>query len=357
MAPPYPTAIIPLVPPAASNAMLRRYRLAAQRLAPESAASGPAEAAAAVCGVQAQDPRAAALALRSRVPGLDRADIEEAGLVRTWTVRGTVHLIPSEDRPWLHALCGPRFRRQFEGSIVRRSTLADAEAVLPYALEILAGGPIDRASLLGELAARGNPDLGLAFNVLLPWIASQGLLVGTPDGGYLAATPPPPVAEDDALATMARRYLEGYGPAGAEDLAAWSGLPLRAARRGLEAIGPLEEVGELVALPGTLESQPPPAPTRLLAAFDTAMLGWRRRAPLLRGEHERLLLPGGGMIRPTVLVAGAVAGTWRLAGAGRRRRLEIAWFGRPSGGRALAAEADDLARFLGIDAVQFPQRG
>jgi len=338
------------VPRKLSDPLLRRHRLAAQRLAPEMAASTALEAAAAVCGVQAQDPRAAGLALRSRVPGLERADVEDAELVRTWTVRGTVHLIPAADRDWLHAVCAARFRRQFEGSISRRASLADANALLPDALDILAAGPVDRAALLTELAARGNPDLGLAFNVLVPWIATQGLALGLPDGRYRAADPPPALDEDEALATMARRYLAGYGPASAADLAAWSGLPLGAARRGLDAIGPLEPAGELLALPGALEGPLPPAPPpRLLAAFDTTMLGWRRRTPLVPAAHDRRVNAGAGMVRATVLVRGAVAGTWRLAGGGRRRAIEVDWFGRPAAARALDAEARDVARFLGID--------
>ena len=48
-------------------------RLAAQRLTPATAAADARAAARAVVGVQAQDVRAAALALRSRVPGLRRA--------------------------------------------------------------------------------------------------------------------------------------------------------------------------------------------------------------------------------------------------------------------------------------------
>jgi hypothetical protein len=335
---------------ALTASLLRRYRLAAQRLAPETAAPDALAAAAAVCGIQAQDPRAAGLALRSRVPGLERADVDRADLVRTWTVRGTAHLIPAADRGWLHALCAARFRRQFEGSISRRASLADANALLPDAVDILAAGPVDRAALLGELAARGNPDLGLAFNVLVPWIATQGLVLGLADGRYRAADPPPAVDEDEALATMARRYLAGYGPASAADLAAWSGLPLGAARRGLDAIGPLERAGELLALPGALEKPPPRVPPpRLLAAFDTTMLGWRGRAPLVAAAHDRQVNAGAGMVRATVLVRGAVAGTWRLAGGGRRRAIEVDWFGRRASARALDAEARDVGRFLGID--------
>jgi hypothetical protein len=77
---------------------LRAGRLAAQRLTPATACRSAEEAALAVIGVQAQDLRAAALALRSRVPGLTRSAVRAAPLLRTWTVRGTVHLIAASDR-------------------------------------------------------------------------------------------------------------------------------------------------------------------------------------------------------------------------------------------------------------------
>jgi len=64
---------------------LRRLRLAAQRLTPATAAADVTAAARAVVGVQAQDVRAAGLALRSRVPGLRRADVDGSGLIRTCT--------------------------------------------------------------------------------------------------------------------------------------------------------------------------------------------------------------------------------------------------------------------------------
>ena len=183
----------------------------------------------------------------------------------------------------------------------------------------------------------------------------QGLVVGLPDGRLRAAEPPPRVEPDEALATMARRYLAGYGPASAADLAAWSGLPLGAARRGLDAIGAQHDGGDLRALPGALDRDPPAAPpARLLAAFDTTMLGWRSRGLLLGGRNAARLLPGSGMVRATVLARGLVTGTWRLTGSGRRREIEIEWFGRRAARRHLEAEARDIARFLGVEAALAP---
>jgi len=212
-----------------------------------------------VVGVQAQDPRAAGLALRSRVPGLRRADVDGSGLVRTWTVRGTAHLVDPPDLPWLQAAV--------------------------------------------------DPDL--------------------------------------ALVTLAQRYLAGYGPAAAADLASWSGLPLSTARRALATLDHTEAAGELLALPGTLDAEPQAPAALLLAAFDTVMLGYRTREPMVAAGDDRHILPGGGMLRPAVLIDGLAAATWGLSTQGRRRTVAIRWFGRPAESAELHAEQFSVEKFLG----------
>jgi len=234
--------------------------------------------------------RAAGLALRSRVPGLRRAGVDDSGLIRMWTARGTVHLIDPADWPWLHAALGARNRARFDAAMRQRGDYDAAAGMLDDLVAVLRERPLDRAGLLRELDARGHPGLGQrSVNVLMPWTAAQGLVAGLPDGRYRAAEPPPPAVDAElALATLARRYLAGYGPAGAADLASWSGLPLGTARRALAAAGPTERAGELLALPGTLDAAPPPAPPALLlAAFDTAMLGYRSREPLVAAADDR----------------------------------------------------------------------
>ena len=330
---------------------LRRLRLAAQRLTPETAAADAAAAARAVVGVQAQDVRAAGLALRSRVPGLRRADVDRSGLVRTWTVRGTAHLIDPSDLPWLHAVVGARNRVWFDASMRKRGDHAVAVGMLDDIVALLAERPLDRPGLLRELAARGHQALNQrSINVLMPWVAAQGLVLGLPDGRYRAAPPPPAVDADQALATLARRYLAGYGPAGAADLASWSGLPLNTARRAMAALEHTETAGDLLALPGTLDAPTPAAPPALLlAAFDTTMLGYRTREPLVAAGDDRRILPGGGMLRPVVMIDGRAAGSWALTAkgsTGKRRTVTIEWFRRPAESADLRAEQLSVERFV-----------
>lgn len=339
--------------PAITAAKLLRLRLAAQRLTKATAAASAEEAAAAVCGIQAQDVRAAGLAVRSRVPGIERAEIDaDASLLRTWTVRGTVHLIAAADRPWLHALTAERNRRYYESLIDKRGALDAANAALPAMVSMLEeGAPLKRAELLAGLEERGLPSLGpRAVNVIMPWACVAGPIVGLSDGRFRLADAPAAVDEDQALATLARRYLAGYGPATEADLAKWSGLPLTSCRRALDAAAELERAGHLLALPGTLDSDPPEPPrAALLAAFDTSMLGWESREPIVRAVHDRHVLPGGGIVRAVALARGLAAATWRLEGSGRRRRLLLERFGRGPAKRALAAEAADVARFLSVE--------
>ena len=84
------------------------------------------------------------------------------------------------------------------------------------------------------------------------------------------------------------------------------------------------------------------------------MLGWASRDLLLASENAKRLLPGSGIVKATVVAGGKVTGTWRLAGSGPRRTLEIDWFDRQASKRGVAAEARDVARFLATD-VNVPE--
>jgi hypothetical protein len=313
---------------------LRRARLAAQRLTPATACSSAEEAARAVIGVQAQDLRAAALALRSRVPGLTRGALRAATLVRTWTVRGTVHLISASDRPWLHALLAERNARMFGARFERFGIVKEINAMRGDVVELCAQQPRDRVSLLRALVERGHPSLEQGpINTFVPWLSTQGLIVTDIDGLLHAADPPPVVDRDEALTILGARYCAGYGPCDATDLAKWSSLPITWARRALEAAGPQDR--------DAWPTDGPP-PCLMLAAFDTLMLGHRTREPFVAAEHDHHVLKGGGILKPIVLTRGVATGSWAI----KKGRPETAWFGRAASNAALASESTDIERFL-----------
>ena len=93
------------------RAALRRARAAAQLLHRPRAA-GVAEVVGRLLAVQAQDLRAARLALRARTTGLAAADVDaaltdERSVVVAWLMRGTLHLVGRDDYPWLLGLTAP----------------------------------------------------------------------------------------------------------------------------------------------------------------------------------------------------------------------------------------------------------
>jgi hypothetical protein len=374
-------------PPRLGDDRLRRLRMRAQRLT----GGRPREVAGvvrAVLGLQAQDTPASRLAVRPRSTGLDEAAVRRAcnqdrPVVRTWAMRGTLHLVAAEDAGWLVALLGPVFAAAGRR---RRLQLGLDDGLCERTLEalpaVLAAGPLSRDDLVRGLAAEGirvDPS-GQAPAHLVGYAALRGLVCRGPDldgdqASYVLLEdwvgPGRAVGRaldpDDALAELARRYLAGHGPAGPADLAAWSGLPVGRARRAFELVGhELREVeggGRRLWTPagaGTSRSRAGEPVVRLLGRFDDYLLGWRDRDLVLDPRFARQI-QAGGWIHPALVVDGRVAGTWRARRAGGRLDVTVAPFsGRlPRGTRpALEAEAADLGRFLGVEArlVDDPQR-
>jgi len=331
-------------------------RLTAQLLAGPTARD-PIAVAERLLAIQAQDLRGAGLAVRARsdrlsVADIDRALTEHRSLVVTWLNRGTLHLVRTEDYPWLQALSAPRLRA---GNVRRLSQEGVSSAAADRGVAVIERhlakeGPLDRDRLRDLVAAAGVRTQGQAFVHLLALASIRGLIVRGPMAGsnhafvlvrdWLGESVP--VDRDVALAELARRYLAGHGPADDQDLARWSGLPLRDARAGLEAIASeLQDRAGLVDLKRRDPAGRLPEP-RLLGSFEPVLLGWRSRELLLRDAESFVV--SGGVFRAFALVRGRAVATWRLSG----ERLELKPFARlaPPDCEALKTDASDVARFL-----------
>lgn len=309
--------------------------------------------------IQGQDQRGARLAIRARSAGLSAADVdyalsEERSLLITWLNRGTLHLVRSEDYPWLQALTTPPL---VSGSTRRLRGYGITANQAERALDVIAGalaedGPLTRAALGERLRGAGIPTAGQVLVELLMLACLRGLTVRGPMLGkehayalvhdWLGASRP--VNREQALAGLARRYLAGHGPAGERDLAKWAGLPLRDARAGLSAIA-----SELTQRPdGLLElaGAPPPdelPPPRLLGAFDPLLLGYCSREQIL-GDH-RSIITTNGIFRPFALVGARAVATWRMP-AGKVIVEPLSKLSRPVSA-ALEREAQAVIDFLG----------
>jgi hypothetical protein len=346
-------------------------RMRAQGLA-GTPAGDVADAVRRAAGLQAQDTGAARLAVRARSGGLDEAAVVRAcntdrTVVRSWLMRGTLHMVPSEDLRWLTALLGPSVitagRRRRDQLGLTDAVCARAMAVLP---EVLDGGPLSRADLVAGLIGRGvaiDP-AGQAPAHLVVYAAASGLICRGPDldgepayvlvDDWLGAVPAQQPAEP--MGELARRYMAAFGPAGAADFAHWAGIGLGPARRAAMSVA-----GDLVEM--TLDGEPAwvtslstvdatgPA-VRLLPAFDTYLLGYRSRATYLADRYARRIYAGGGWLHPAVVVDGRIAGTWRQERRTDGVVVTVETFGRQPRGfaEALARDVTDLGRFQGSPA-------
>jgi Winged helix DNA-binding domain len=334
----------------------------AERFASQALAGGPLRDPVAVAerllAVQGQDPRGFRLAVRGRTEGLTVADVERAldddrTLLVTWLNRGTLHLVRSEDYPWLQALTTPPLLTS-SARRLRQERVSEAEAdraVATIERTLAEEGPLIRRQLRERLDTAGVRTEGQAMLHLLFLAALRGVLVRGPMAGKQHAYvlvrdwlgEPEPVDRDRALAELARRYLVGHQPAGDRDLAKWAGLPLRDARAGLAAIASELEEGDgglvrLAKRPPTAEIPPP----RLLGAFDPVLLGWRAREPIL-GRHEPRVVTGG-LFRPFALADGRAVAGWKWA----RDEVTVDPYERLPAKHATALKDDaaDVARFL-----------
>lgn len=320
-----------------------RARRLARSLLLEPAGSA-VEAARATCGIQAQLQVAAEIGLGLR-SGATQADVrralwEERTLVRTWTLRGTLHLHPADELGlWTAAATGlaetglaparrtkllAAFADALDGRALLREELAHevAARVGEWAREPLASG---WAYLVGDAVRAGILCSGPPRGTRVVFVRADQWL-----GGVRAWD------EREALREAARRFLRAYGPVAARSLA-YVGVRGAAAQRALleelhEELVPVDVEGTAMWLHADDADVPEPGPSvRLVPQWDCYPLGFR--------EHDRLFAPGakelywdtrwkrsGRYETPVqfanVLVDGAVAGTWQRRVRGGRLEVE-----------------------------------
>ncbi|PJJ71990.1 winged helix DNA-binding protein [Diaminobutyricimonas aerilata] len=349
---------------------ITRWRLRAQLLHPTSA-SDPVDAVRHLLALQGQDHGGVLLSAALRAPGSSTAAVsaalESGRLIRSWPLRGTLHLLSPDDVAWMLDLTGDREVRASATIHAQRglddAVLAAAERVI---LAELAGGARTRPELFAALERAGIDPAGQRGYNILVWLAlRQRLVVAAPSGkqqsfrAFEHAVPDPRRLErDDALGELARRYFRGHGPATERDLAHWSGLPLTDVRRGIAVAGDtltrlaIDDTEYLIA-PDVLDVVDPAPPVLLLPGFDEYLLGYADRSAALDPAHADAVVPGrNGMFRATVVRDGRVVALWRRreTRAGFTIEVEPLPGARQPASRALAASVDALGRALGAPA-------
>jgi len=318
-------------------------RLRAARLESHGLRGGLDTVAAAVRrlgAVQAQDFTAAKWVLGARVPGSVAADVDAAiearEVVRSWPLRGTLHLLPTERLRPILAITGPR---ELQRAATRHRQLELDEATYRAARAIaereLAGGASrSREELQTAWEAAGIATTGQRGYHLIWWLANDAVLCWGPIEGRgqrivlldeWAPTSATSFERDETLAELFLAYIAGHGPATVRDFAWWSGLTLGDARTARAAVGEavtsFDEQRLVVTDAGwpADPDAPTPRPQRglALAAFDEYFLGYTDRSAVCDPVFAARVIPGGnGVFQPILVSGGRVVGTWKR-GQGR----------------------------------------
>ena len=338
-----------------------------------------------ICGLHAQVASSATLSLAARVRDVDestleRACWEERSLVKTWAVRGTLHLLPADEYPVWQAFVDAY--RGYETASWRNYfgfTEVELEQVLAAITDALDGRQLTREALAADVARRtGADELGEKlednWGATLKPAASQGrLCYAKPDGGTVRFARPDqwlgpwePVDTETAVAELTRRYLAAYGPVTREQYARWAGISDAMAGRRIEALGEDVSIVELddggrawlltedVEAVAAIDTSTDTGAVRLLPRFDPFVVGGPRDEPaVIPPDHEGDVFQSNGWIAAVLVADGRVAGVWDHDRTGDELSITVEPFValEPWVRDAAHEEGEVVAAALGADVI------
>ncbi len=305
-------------------------------------------------GLQAQYAPSMYIGLWSRLEGLERdavtRGLERRSIVQGSMMRATIHLVSKRDY-WPFVVGIRRAQREWWLRTHGRGVTAREIAANDRKVRRgLSGSTVSRAELEALLGKRlGQAPFWVDLVRVPPsgtWERRRADLYALAEDWVGAES----ASEDEGIELLVRRYLGGFGPAPANDIADWAGLKITAIRPVLERLELRrfqdEQGKELLDLPrAPLPAPETPAPVRFLPVWDATLLVHARRTQILPERYRaRVFNTKTPHSVNTFLVDGQVAGTWRY----EKKRIKLAPFGRLQQAvrKELDEEAERLALFL-----------
>lgn len=358
-----------------SDRTLNRTTLRRQLLL-ERVAMDPVAAVDHLVGMQAQVPNDPYTALWSRLAPFDPSMLGDAlldrRLVRTWTLRGTIHLVSAADclgtrslfQPVLDAdMANHRDAAPALAGVELQPVLAHAESLLGADASPLSGTEL-RAAMAQRFPDLDGPAISHACRCLVPLVQAPPRGVWGRTSQVRLATvrswlgaPVTTAAPARRLDDLVLRYLAAFGPATPADASTWTRLPgmrevferLRGRLRTYrDAKG--RELFDLADERGVVVDPDVPAPVRFLPEYDNVLLSHDDRSRFADRAAVGPLYPDLNPGRGQVLHDGALRATWKLQRSRDAVTMTVLHLKLPK--RAVAsieAEARRLLKFLAAD--------
>jgi Winged helix DNA-binding domain len=277
--------------------------------------------------LQAQYAPSMYIGLWARIEGFRREQLDRAlarrSVAQGTLMRATIHLVSKADY-WPMAIAIRRSRREawVDGRARRGYTAKQASSAARKLRAGLGDGTMSRKQIHELLGADSVITNGVNLWLDLVRVPPSGTWDRRRADLYAAAEhwlgkPPAKLDEAQGIELLVKRYLGGFGPSAADEIANWAGLPPKRVTPVLERMKlrtfSAEDGAELLDLPrAPLPDPETPAPVRFLPTWDATLLVHARRSGILPEEHRpKVFNATTPQSVPTFLVDGRVAGTWR----------------------------------------------
>ena len=360
------------MPTAATSSELISARLQNQHLI-RSTARDPATVVASLGAMQAQDFSGAKWAIGLRAPACHDANIEDAfndgRILRTHVLRPTWHFVAADDIKWLLGLTAPRVRANnayyYKQLGLDAKVFARSCAMISRVLE---GGQFKtRAELAIALKRAKVPADGLKLAYIMMHAELDGVITSGPRRGKTftyalldeRATTARTLDRDEALAELVKRYFTSHGPATIRDFVWWSGLTVKDAEAGIDAVKPKlqqETIDGRVyfSAPSRAAAAPKGCLALLLPNYDEYLIAYKDRAPVIDSSRAaaNIVARSNGAFPHHLIIDGTLAGSWRREIKANSVMIEVAPYMKltPAQTRAVMNAVDCYGEFLGLPA-------
>lgn len=283
-----------------------------------------------LCGVQAQFFPNAMHSLKIRCNDYDEKTVSD-GLVKNWSVRGTVHVFAESDLPlFIRCNNGECYRKNEWGGYTFWNDGRRVWALTPerqrFFSDIIISAVSERAYTRDELKelcrahdmnAEEEASMFEAWGGGIRELCERGFMhyVVQEKKAYIASPEFKPIPEEEAKLEIARRYFTNMGPATIHDAMYYMCAKQAEVKNWLKVL-PVESVEcegrTYYYIPSGKSYDKEIPPCVFLAGFDQLMLGYQKKESIyLPQEHLRGIFNLAGIVMPPILLNGRVVGKYK----------------------------------------------
>ncbi|PJZ48823.1 winged helix DNA-binding domain-containing protein [Leptospira saintgironsiae] len=282
--------------------------------------------------IQGQDYAASKWAIGLRAPSLKEEDIESAFLdkkiIRSWPLRGTLHVVSAKDIYWLLDLLGPptisKYSAHYKKIELDTKVLKKCYSILSKNLSNQ--NFLTRKEISSILEKSGITTNTTRLSHILQRAGLEGLVCFGPrrdkDFTYTLIEEWIPKIKrvkkqkEESLYDITKKYFDTRAPATLADFVWWSGLNLKDAKTGIESLGSklisFQKDDQTYYASKKMDIVENNSDTLfLLPAFDEFLLAYTDRRDCMDPPPKRLLTPADDLFRPTLVINGWVSGIWQ----------------------------------------------